>query len=182
MSRWAVAPGRCCSGVKQLALKGTRATRCGPSRCEAWLRGDTVSPNEASFDLRENYPLSRNILHSRDLATRADTGQRTNPRRERSYGGYRGWSSPCTSPKVSTGYLIYPVDVRDTAKSGMGHGGNRHLHHLAESISVNVGGSPQDAKESSLPMPAESVGAVIVVGARENRVQGEGPQSVGSPT
>jgi hypothetical protein len=50
---------------------------------------------------------------------------------------------------------------------------NRHLHYLAESSSVNVGGSHQHVKASSLPRSAESVGGVRVVGARESRVQGE---------
>jgi hypothetical protein len=68
-----------------------------------------------------------------------------------------------TSPKVSLGKPDYPNDVRDTAKSGIGCLGNRHLNYLAEFIFVNVGGSYQDVKASSLPMPAMSVGGVIVV-------------------
>jgi len=52
--------------------------------------------------------------------------------------------------------------------------GNRHLKYLAEFISVNAGGSPQDVKVSSLPMPAESVGGLIVLGGRESLLQGEG--------
>src|SRR3989442_811324 len=45
--------------------------------------------------------------------------------------------------KVSAGYLTYPADIRDSAKSGLGHHDTRHLHYLVESISVNVGGSCQ---------------------------------------
>lgn len=81
-----------------------------------------------------------------------------------------------TCLQVSGSYLIYLPDVRDTAKSGMGRTGNRHLHYLAESISVNVGGSRQNGKGSSLPRSVESVGGVIVLGARENCVRGEGRQ------
>ena len=76
---------------------------------------------------------------------------------------YRGWLLACTSPKVSTGYLNYPVGIRDTAKSRMGYVGNRHLQYLAESLSVNVGGSKQNVKGSSLPMSVMSVGGVIVL-------------------
>ena len=74
-----------------------------------------------------------------------------------------------------------PHDVRDTAKSGIGRRGNRHLKYLAEFIFVNVGGSYQNVKASSLPMSEMSVGGVIVLGARESRVHGEGPQLFGIP-
>ena len=109
------------------------------------------------------------------------TGQRTSRKVSLCPTGYRGWLFLRTSPKVSRGNLIYPVDVRDTAKSGIGYLGNRHLNYLVESIFVNVGGSRQDVKASSLPMAAESVGGVIVLGARESRAHGEGRQFVGSP-
>ena len=91
---------------------------------------------------------------------------------------YRGGLSLYASPKASTGYLTYPVDVRDTAKSGRGCRGNRHLKYRAEFIFVNGGGSPQDGKVSSLPMPAESVGGLIVLGGRESLLQGEGGQGI----
>jgi len=39
--------------------------------------------------------------------------------------------------------LNYPAPVRDTAKSGMGVRGNRHLHYFAESFLMNLGGLPQ---------------------------------------
>jgi hypothetical protein len=72
----------------------------------------------------------------------------------------------------------YPVAGRDTAKSGMGCGANRHLHDLVESITMNVGGSDMDAKVCSPPMPYQSVGGPIGVRARESRVHGEGGQLV----
>jgi hypothetical protein len=140
-----------------------------------------VSPNEASFDLRERSPLPRNILHTREMTAHEYTGQRANPKPCAIAEGYRGWVVIAPSPKVSADNLSYPADARDTAKSGKGRSGNRHLHHLAESISVNVGGSYRDVKASSLPMPDRSVGGAIVLGARESRVQGEGHQSVGIP-
>jgi hypothetical protein len=89
---------------------------------------------------------------------------------------YRGWSLRHTSPKVSAGYLHYPADIRDTAKSGMGCGDNHHLRYFAESIFVNVGGSRQNVKGSSLPMSVLSVGGSIVVRGRESRPHGEGGQ------
>jgi hypothetical protein len=43
---------------------------------------------------------------------------------------------------------------------------------------MNVGGFGMDVKVSSPPMTYHSVGAAIVVGARESRVQGEGRQGI----
>jgi hypothetical protein len=53
---------------------------------------------------------------------------------------------------------------------------SHHLHTLAEFITMNVGGLL--AEGCSPPMNQASVGAAIVVGARESRVQGEGPQGI----
>ncbi len=99
-----------------------------------------------------------------------------NPRLTDIIKGYRDWLVEHTSPKVSAGYLTYPADIRDTAKSGIGCMDNRHLRYVVESISVNVGGSYQDAKASSLPMSDMSVGGSIVVRGRESRPHGEGGQ------
>jgi hypothetical protein len=74
------------------------------------------------------------------------------------------------------GHLIYPMSVQDTAKSGIGCCGNRCLHHLVERTSMNVGGPCVEG--SSPPMKRMGVGAAIVLGARESRVQGEGPQGI----
>jgi hypothetical protein len=76
MSLWAVALERCNSRVKELALIDTHEARCRPPRRGVWLRGRMVSSNEAGFNLREMIPLSRNILHSREISALADTGQR----------------------------------------------------------------------------------------------------------
>jgi len=105
-----------------------------------------------------------------------------NPRIVSDSKGCRSWSSFTTSPKVSADHLNYSADMWDSAKSGLGHSDNRHLNYLVESISVNVGGPCQGVKASSPPIPDTGVGAAIVVGARESRAHGEGPQSVGSPT
>ena len=136
-----------------------------------------MSPNEANFDLREKDPLSRNILHTCETAY-GSTGQRTSQKSPPISTDYRNQIGRTTDSKVSLGYLLYPNDVRDTAKSGIGRRGNRHLQYLAEFIFVNVGGSYQDVKVSSPPMPDMSVGGVIVLGARESRVQGEGRQGI----
>jgi len=77
-----------------------------------------VSPNEAGFNLRERFLLLRNLHKVYGAATESVIG-------------YRGWSRLTTSPKDETGYLIYPVSGRDTAKSGMGCVGNRRLSDLA---------------------------------------------------
>jgi hypothetical protein len=80
MSRWTVAPAGGKAGVKQLVLKGTRAVRGRPPRGEAWLRGSTVSPNEAGVNLRETFPLSRNIPAYPGGNGPGATGQRTSQR------------------------------------------------------------------------------------------------------
>jgi len=93
----------------------------------------------------------------------------------------RDWLVALTNQKVSAGHLNYPADIRDSAKSGLGHLDNRHLHYLVESISVNVGGSGQNVKASSLPMSDLSVGGSIVVGGWESQPQGEGSQKFDIP-
>jgi hypothetical protein len=140
-----------------------------------------VSLNEAGVNLRETSPLPHNILHSREVTTLAETGQRTDLVVRMGPVGHRCWLLHDTNSKVSTGNLSYPVDVRDSAKSGLSCLGNRHLHYLAESTSVNVGGSYPDVKVSSLPMPDKSVGGSIVVGGWESQPQGEGSQEKDVP-
>lgn len=139
-----------------------------------------VSPNKANVDLREMSPLPRNTLHSCGVKDHSNTGQRASQLAVLIPTGYRGWLLHFTNPKVSAGYLNYPADARDSAKSGTGHKGNRHLRYLVEFISVNVGGLRQNAKVSSPPMSGASVGAVIVVRGWESQPHGEGPQFVGT--
>jgi hypothetical protein len=134
-----------------------------------------VSPNEARFNLREIYPLSRNICIA-GIKEPGYTGQRMNQKTYSCSTGYRDWLGHNTSPKVSLGKPEYPNDIRDTAKSGMGCEGNRRLNYLVEFIFVNVGGLL--AEVSSPPMKRASVGGVIVLGARESRVHGEGRQGI----
>ena len=122
-----------------------------------------VSSTEADFDLREIRPLPRNILHICGVEDHGITGQRANLNLGVLATGCRGWLVLPTSPKVSTANLLYSVDARDTAKSGIGHIDNRPLPYLAESISVNVGGYWWNAKTSSPLMSTSSVGGAIVV-------------------
>jgi hypothetical protein len=79
-----------------------------------------VSPNKASFNLRENGPLPRNILHTRGVVAYRFTGQRPNPDLLSPKKGYRSWLSIRISLKDTTGHPIYPVVGRDSAKSGLG--------------------------------------------------------------
>jgi len=134
-----------------------------------------VSSNEADFDLRETPPLPRNILQNLGW-TQGYTGQRMSPRTLSRSKGYQSWLLVSTSPKVSASHLTYLADMRDSAKSGLGHRDNRPLNYLVESIAVNVGGSYQEAKVSSPRMPDKSVGGSIVVRGWENQPQGEGSQ------
>jgi hypothetical protein len=137
-----------------------------------------VSATEAGFDLRESRPLPRNMLPICGGEDHGITGQRTHLKGGVFPTGGRGGGVLPTSPKVSTDNLIYSVGGRDTAKSGMGQQDNRHLNYLAESTSVNGGGSYQNVKESSPLMSDMSVGGVIVLGAQESCAQGEGRQGV----
>jgi hypothetical protein len=140
-----------------------------------------VSTNKVGFNLRESPPLSRNMLHNQ-AGTLVETGQRTNQKTCIASTDFRGWSFWCTSQKESAGNLNYPVDVRDTAKSGTGCHDNHYLNYLVEFIFVNVGGSYGNAKVSSLPMSGMSVGGPIVVRGRESLPHGEGDQLFGIPT
>jgi hypothetical protein len=126
-------------------------------------------------------PLSRNILHNPRVMPWGNTGQRMNPTERLSPKDYRGWLVQYTNSKVEISNLNYLISIRDSAKSGLGFGDNRHLNYLVESINMNVGDSYQNAKASSQPMAGKRVGAVIVVGGWENQPQGEGRQSVGKP-
>jgi hypothetical protein len=137
-----------------------------PSRRQDGLRGNMVSANESGFYLRETSLLLHNILSTGGVVTAGDVGQRTNLDVSRLLKGY------CVL-QVGAGYPIYPAPVRDSTKSGLGSAANRYLNYPVESVCVNTGGSYPDVKTSSLSMPEKSVGGVIVVGARESRVQGE---------
>ena len=76
-----------------------------------------VSSNEAGFNLRETDPLSRNILHTAVLET-TETGQRTNPRKSRFKRVTEVGQNFVPTRKVSTGYLTYPADVRNSEGRG----------------------------------------------------------------
>ena len=92
----------------------------------------------------------------------------------------RDWSDYYTSPKDKANYLVYLAFVRDSAERGLGCTGNHHLRHLVESIFMNVGELYRGAKVNGQSIPDIEVGAIILLGARESRVQGEGSQSVGN--
>jgi hypothetical protein len=171
VSLWTEAFGGCKPDVRKLVLKGTGEARGKPPKSQAWLRSRRVSPNEADVNLRENNPLSR--ILPKGLPP---TGQRPNLDVWFLLKGYQDWLHHPTNPRVSVSNLAYLTDGRDTAKRGMGCIGNRHLNDFVKSISVNVGESQLDDKESSHPRPIEKVGAAIVVRAWENHAQGEGPQ------
>jgi hypothetical protein len=90
---------------------------------------------------------------------------------------------------TETGYVHVPAKKDDRGKPALpsvrsgfrkerlGSPISRHLNTSAEYISVNVGGSHMEM--SSPSMEYASVGAAIVLGTRESRVQGEGRQLVG---
>jgi hypothetical protein len=114
-----------------------------------------VSAREAGLDLRETLPLPRNILHSREIGTLADTGQRPypkgGPRLVRQSNQLKGRNRLSGLPCSRSGFR----------KERLGSEVNCHLNDLVECIFVNVGGSY--AEVSSPPMKHMGVGGSIVV-------------------
>lgn len=129
-----------------------------------------MSSNKADFNLREMTPLSHKTLHSQ-IRNLDEMGQRTSQRIILFSNGYRDFLVFGGSHKGFSISPVYGADVRDSTKSGLSCADNRHLHYLAESISVNVGGSYQNGKESSPLMTDMSVGAAIVVGDRKGNTR-----------
>jgi hypothetical protein len=82
--------------------------------------------------------------------------------------------------KAVRGQLELPSNRSGYREERDGSGISHHLHDLAESITMNVGGPCGEG--CSPPVKRMGVGAVIVLGARESRVQGEGRQLVGIST
>jgi hypothetical protein len=83
-----------------------------------------------------------------------------------------------SSPKDVSGKPALPVDRLGFRDERFGSRISSHLRASVEYIIVNVGGSDMDVKVSSPPMTYQSVGAAIVVGARESRAHGEGRQGI----
>jgi hypothetical protein len=69
---------------------------------------------------------------------------------------------------------MYPIPGWDSAERGWGQ--SHRLHGSVEFIDGNVGGSRGERCCPSMKLV--SVGGVIVLGARESRVQGEGRQGI----
>jgi hypothetical protein len=167
-----------CSGQERLLdgeiaiPKRSDEMRDRPSRRQAWHSDSMVSPDEVGFDLRERLPLPHNILSKTDLAGQSWCGAACG------YMYHRGCGQCIHNPKDETYYLDYHVSARDSAESGMGHIGNHYLTYRAEYIHANVGELNRNDKVNRLPMSGLAVGAIIVLGAWESHVHGEGSQSV----
>jgi hypothetical protein len=108
MNRWAVAPGGCKPGVKELALKGPLRCDAGHQDGRAWLRGRRVSPPEADGNPREKAPLPRHPARWGSERTRKDSLP------------WKGCHARQSRTMAETGYLVSPVSVRDPAERGMG--------------------------------------------------------------
>jgi hypothetical protein len=87
MNRWAVAPGGCKPGVKELALKGPLRCDAGHQDGRAWLRGRRVSPPEADGNRREKTPLPQHPARWGSERTRKDFS----PGRVATPDSRRGW-------------------------------------------------------------------------------------------
>jgi hypothetical protein len=168
MSRWAVAPGGCKPGVKELALKGTREARCKPPRCGAWLRKHMVSKRRNERPTGKGTPAS----------IPCTMGRRPHPMVLELPKDDRSWSLTITSTKDISGKPELPADRSGFRDERLGTDISSHLTASVEYIVVNVGGLGMDAKVSSPPMTYQSVGGVIVLGGRESRLHGEGRQGI----
>jgi hypothetical protein len=162
MSPWGVAAGGCTPAVKQLPLKGTGEARGKPPRRRAWLRKHTVSTRRDERPTGNGTPASRPCL----------MGQRPHLLVLHVPEDDRGWYDVPTSPKDVRGQPELPSDRSGYREERDWSLKSPHLRASVGYTMVNVGGSY--AEGCSPPMKHVSVGAAIVVGARESRVQGEG--------
>ena len=78
---------------------------------------------------------------------------------------YRSWSDSNTNPKVEISNLNYLIFIRDSAKSGLGFGDNRHLNYFVESINMNVGDSYQNVNPTSATR-AKKIGKLLILRSR----------------
>jgi hypothetical protein len=131
-----------------------------------------ASPNELGFNLRERLPLPHNILIRIGLAIHPDVRQPAGTLY------HRGCEHCMHIPKDRGRKSDYRLPAGDTAKSGIGCIGNQCLNYHSECIHMNVGELAWDVKVNRPPMPISEVGGVIVLGARESRVHGEGHQGI----
>ncbi len=86
----------------------------------------------------------------------------------------RDWSVLCTSPKVDSGKPDVPTVRSGFREERLGSDISHRLKASGEDLNVNVGGSCGEGCRP--PVKRMGVGAAIVLGARESRVQGEGRQ------
>jgi hypothetical protein len=91
----------------------------------------------------------------------------------------RGWIMVIPSPKEVRGSLVLPPVRSGFREERLGSVISHHLTTFVESIAMNVGGPCVEG--SSPPLKRVGVGGVIVLGARENRVHGEGRQGIDAP-
>jgi hypothetical protein len=109
-SPWAVAPGGCTPGVKELALKGTGAARGKPPRSQAWLRTHMVSQRSDERPTGNTAPVSRPCL----------MGQRPHPMGITPQGGTEDGEKRIPSQRMPEVNLNNPLVGRDSAESGLG--------------------------------------------------------------
>jgi hypothetical protein len=110
MSRWAVAPGGCTPGVKELALKGTGEARGKPPRSRAWLRTHRVSQRSDQRPTGNRAPASRPCL----------MGQRPHPMASHLQRVTEDGEKRIPSQRIPEVNLTDPLVGRDSAKSGLG--------------------------------------------------------------
>jgi hypothetical protein len=135
-----------------------------PPRRRAWLRKPMVRKRIGIRPTGKAAPASRPCL----------MGQRLHPTTYAGSKGDRGLTDLMSSPKDVRGKPDLPPDQSGYRDERDGSLQSRCLQASAEDIDVNVGGPCVEG--CSPPVKRMGVGAAIVLGARESRVQGEGRQ------
>jgi hypothetical protein len=166
MSLWSVTLGGGNPRVKELLLKGTGEARGKLPRCRAWLRTHMASQRSGERPTGKNPPASRSC----------PTGQRPHPMAFPPPEDDRHWRFSPASAMDVRGQPDLPSHRSGYREERDGSPISHHLQASGEDISVNVGGPCGEG--CSPPWKRMGVGAAIVLGARESRVQGEGRQGV----
>jgi hypothetical protein len=152
--------------VKELPLKGTREARGQPPRCGAWLKRPMASKRSGERPTGKGTPASRPCL----------MGQRPHPMVLQIPKDDRDWPVWHASLKDVSGTPEIPADRSGYREERDGSDVSHRLKVTAEGISVNVGGPCGEG--CCPPMKRMGVGGVIVLGARESCVRGEGRQGI----
>jgi hypothetical protein len=155
--------------VKELLLKGQ--VRCETGHQDAWLGKATAWGVQTNWVSTYGKALPRHTISCLGLVSHQPCCGTASGSTD-----HRGGESASHHPKDQACHLDYHACRGDSAESGLGCFDNQPLNCCVECFVMNVRDLTQDDKMNRPSMLGPGVGAVIVVGTRENRVQGEGRQ------